>query len=278
MSWHGSILSRSGASTKPGAVQSALPPRFRDFGYVNGNLFSMRSPSPRFSAKARRILLECGQLDWSQINPDIFGSMIQAVVHPSQREGLGMHYTSVENIMKVIRPLFLDELEEAFDSAVDSAPKLERLLKRIAVMHLFDPACGSGNFLVIAYKELRRLEHKILVRVSELDPRKASLFKLSVVNLESFFGIEIDDFAHEIATLSLWLAKHQMNAEFLELFGVEIPLIPLKETGNIVCGNAVRLDWEEICPKREDAMTYVLGNPPYLGSLNRPGFHRDSLV
>lgn len=250
--------------TNPGD-RGTLPPRFRDFGYVNGNLFSLRSASPKFSSKARGILLECGQLDWSQINPDIFGSMIQAVVHPSQREGLGMHYTSVENIMKVIRPLFLDELEEAFDTAVNSVAKLERLLKHIAAIHLFDPACGSGNFLVIAYKELRRLEHRILVGISELDPRK-SLFKISVINLENFFGIEIDDFAHEIATLSLWLAKHQMNSEFLDLFGIEIPLIPLKETGNIVCGNATRMDWDGFCPKSGDWQTYVLGNPPYLGS------------
>lgn len=250
----------------PLSARNDLPGHFRDFGYVNGNLFNQRGSSPTFSTKARRIMLECGTLDWSQINPDIFGSMIQAVVHPSQREGLGMHYTSVENIMKVIRPLFLDDLHEAYEAAADSPIKLQRLLERISGIKVFDPACGSGNFLVIAYKELRRLEHRTLQRISEIDPRKRGLFKLSGLRLENYFGIEIDDFACEIATLSLWLAKHQMNLEFFDLFGKAISLIPLKETGSVVCGNATRVDWETVCPKAGDGEVYVLGNPPYLGS------------
>jgi len=248
-------------------MRSGLPSHLRDFGYVNGNLFNQESASPVFSAKARRLVLECATLDWSQINPDIFGSMIQAVVHPSQREGLGMHYTSVENIMKVIRPLFLDDLHAVFDAGADSPGKLQSLLDRICQIKLFDPACGSGNFLVIGYKELRRLEHRILQRISELDPNKAGLFKLSGLKLENFYGIEIDDFAHEIAILSLWLAKHQMNVEFKELFGVEISLIPLKDTGNVLCGNATRVDWNVVCPASSKGEVYVLGNPPYLGAV-----------
>jgi hypothetical protein len=244
------------------SARKNLPVRFRDFGYVNGNLFNQKSASPVFSAKARKIVLECGTLDWSQINPDIFGSMIQAVVHPSQRESLGMHYTSVENIMKVIRPLFLDDLHEAFEAAADNRQRLERLLTRISLIKVFDPACGSGNFLVIAYKELRRLEHRILQRLIDLNPQKG-LFSLSRIMLENFYGIEIDDFAHEIAILSLWLAKHQMNIEFHELFGVEISLIPLKDTGNVVCANAARTEWQEICPVEEGAEVYLCGNPPY---------------
>lgn len=268
-----------------------VPHELGGFGYVNGKLFERRSAVPHFSARARSIVLECGTLDWSQINPDIFGSMIQAVVHPSQRAGLGMHYTSVENIRKVIRPLFLDEMEGLLDSAglVDisgaggaddvlvpsemeedaarrkAVRKLERFIDRLAAIQVFDPACGSGNFLVIAYKELRRLEHMALQRIAELDPSKAGLFKISSIELDSFYGIEIDDFAHEVAILSLWLAKHQMNIEFEELFGAEIPLIPLIESGQITCGNAARLDWTEVCDpaKRE---TFVLGNPPYAGS------------
>lgn len=240
------------------AEREGLPERLRAFGYVNGKLFERRCPAPRFSAKARAVILECGTLDWSQINPDIFGSMIQAVVHPGQRAGLGMHYTSVENIMKVIRPLFLDDLEEAFDAA-DTVKKRDALLARIAAIQVFDPACGSGNFLVIAYKELRRLEHRILQRTIEIEPSRARLFTDSVLRLDSFYGIEIDDFAHEIAILSLWLSKHQMNVEFKELFGAEIPLIPLREAGNVVCGNAARLEWTEICDPVGE--TYVLGNP-----------------
>jgi hypothetical protein len=242
---------------------------------VNGNLFARRCPAPRFSSKARAVILECGTLDWSQISPDIFGSMIQAVVHPSQREGLGMHYTSVENIMKVIRPLFLDELEEAFDRA-DTTRKLERLLERIADIQIFDPACGSGNFLVVSYKELRKLEHRILQRLIDLDKKGRSLFKESALKLENFYGIEIDDFAHEIAILSLWLAKHQLNSEFEEIFGAEIPLIPLRDSGTIICGNAIRMEWMEVCDPKPERETYVCGNPPYQGArLQSPGQKAD---
>jgi len=244
------------------ADRAGVPSHFRAFGYVNGRLFAQRSSAPRFSAKARRILLECGTLDWSVINPDIFGSMIQAVVRPSQREGLGMHYTSVENIMKVIRPLFLDDLLAQFDRA-DTVAKLQRLLDHICDIKVFDPACGSGNFLIIAFKELRKLEHRILQQMGDLDPNAVGMFKLSGIKLDHFYGIEIDDFAHEIAILSLWLTKHQMNVEFLELFGVEIALIPLRDTGNITCGNAARLDWELVCPP--NGRVYILGNPPYRG-------------
>lgn len=260
--------------TEPSKRQG-LASHFLGFDYVNGRLFAAQAPSPQFSSRARNLVLDCGTLDWSQINPDIFGSMIQAVVHPSQREGLGMHYTSVENIMKVIRPLFLDELHEAFD-ATDTVGKLEKLLDRIAAIKVFDPACGSGNFLVIAYKELRKLEHRILLRLEELDPNKAGLFQLSRIQLDHFYGIEIDDFAHEVAILSLWLAKHQMNVEFHEMFGVEISLIPLKDTGNVVCGNAARLEWETVCPPANEV--YVLGNPPYRGAALQDQEHKRDMV
>ncbi|HEV2755209.1 MAG TPA: DNA methyltransferase [Actinomycetota bacterium] len=245
--------------------RAGVPSHFRVFGYVNGNLFARRSKAPRFSARARRLILDCGTLNWSQINPDIFGSMMQAVVHYGDRQSLGMHYTSVENIMKVIRPLFLDDLNEALERVFDSVPGLERLLTRISNMKMFDPACGSGNFLVLAYKELRRLENRILQRLQELAPTKSRMFTSSI-KLENFFGIEIDDFAHEVAILSLWLAKHQMNVEFRELFGVEIPLIPLIDTGKIVCGNAATTDWEAVCPPRSGDAIYLLSNPPYLGA------------
>lgn len=240
-----------------------VPEHLRHFGYVNGKLFSRRSSAPVFSAKARSVILECGTLDWSQINPDIFGSMMQAVVRRDERKKLGMHYTSVENIMKVVRPLFLDDFEEAFQGA-DTVRKLDRLLERLSKVQIFDPACGSGNFLVISYKELRSLEHRILQRIIELEPQRKGLFAISALKLENFYGIEVEDFPHEIAILSLWLAKHQMNGEFDELFGTDNPLIPLRDAGNIVCGNATRLDWRNVCdPERSE--TYVLGNPPYLG-------------
>lgn len=253
------------------------PSHLLKFGFVNGKLFERHSSAPRFTAKARSLVLDCGTLDWSQINPDIFGSMIQAVVHPSQRGKLGMHYTSVENIMKVLRPLFLDGLEAEFEAAKDSTAKLDRLLDRLATIQVFDPACGSGNFLVIAYKALRQLEHKVLERIAELDPSRRGLFALSRIPLDNFYGIEIDDFAHEIATLSLWLAKHQMNVKFKELFGVEIPLIPLKEAGNIHCGNATRLDWSELLGSASSTETYLCSNPPYLGSRNQTASNKADL-
>lgn len=243
-----------------------VPAHLAEFGYVNGRLFSARASAPTFSKAARKLVIDCGSLNWSIINPDIFGSMMQAVVHHGQRESLGMHYTSVENIMKVIRPLFLDDLQDAFDAA-DTKGKLTRLHDRIKAIKCFDPACGSGNFLVIAYKELRKLEHRILKRLREVDPKTpVALFQDSQIKLENFYGIEIDDFAHEIAILSLWLAKHQMNVEFRELFGHEIQLIPLRDTGNVVCANAARVDWGEVCPACLEDELLILGNPPYLGS------------
>lgn len=242
-----------------------VPAHFESFGYVNGRLFADAADCPTFTKKAREIILECATLDWSVINPDIFGSMIQAVAHPGQRAKLGMHYTSVENIMKVIKPLFLDELNEQLEKATTKS-KLNKLHDRIANIRVFDPACGSGNFLIVSYKELRKIEHEILQRLDELDTGNTKMFAMSKIKLENFYGIEIDNFAHEIAILSLWLAKHQMNVEFQQLFGAEIPLIPLQEAGNIVCGNAIRTDWEQVCPPDDSCETYIAGNPPFVGA------------
>jgi hypothetical protein len=242
--------------------KSSYPSYIKAFPYVNGRLFNREYAAPKFNAQARRLIIECGELDWAQINPDIFGSMIQAVVHPGQRSGLGMHYTSVINIMKVIEPLFLEDLLEEFDKSLDDEKRLIKLLHRIYSIKVFDPACGSGNFLIIAYKELRKLEHRILERLLE---NKLAVKINSGLKLENFYGIEIDDFAHEVAILSLWLAKHQMNLEFKQRFGKDIPLIPLKDTGNVVCNNAARVDWETICPATDEDEVYLIGNPPYLG-------------
>jgi len=186
--------------------------------------------------------------------------MIQAVISPDMRGNLGMHYTSVPNIMKVIEPLFLNELYEVFEKAKGQKTKLNSLLNRLHNIKIFDPACGSGNFLIIAYKELRFLEMKIL--------EELKILAMSEISLSQFYGIEIDDFAHEIAMLALWLAEHQMNVEFFKTFGEFIPSLPLKATGKIVHGNATRLDWEMVCPKNEGDEIYILGNPPYLGSKN----------
>jgi hypothetical protein len=235
-----------------------LPVFLAAFPYVNGGLFKLNLKAPTFTRRSRQAVIDCGDMDWSAINPDIFGSMMQAVVTPENRGGLGMHYTSVPNIMKVIKPLFLDELYEEFEKAKGNQKKLNELLARIYKIKIFDPACGSGNFLIIAYKELRKLEVAIF--------KAGNTMPMSRVSLAQFYGIEIDDFAHEIAKLSLWLAEHQMNVEFYKEFGKTNPTLPLKESGHIVQGNACRIDWECVCPKHTDDTTiYVIGNPPYQG-------------
>ncbi|KAB1554234.1 class I SAM-dependent DNA methyltransferase [Corynebacterium sp. 319] len=261
------------------ADTSRKPAHLADFPYVNGRLFRTDSALtvPRFSAKAREMLIELGKQIWLDINPDIFGSMFQAIVTPGKRSNLGQHYTSVPNILKTIEPLFLDELREEFEKAYDSPKKLESLLVRIGRIKVFDPACGSGNFLVIAYKELRRLEHSILQRQAELEGT-VKLFDKSRIDIENFFGIEIDDFAVEVAILSLWIAKHQMNQELKKLFGVEIPLIPLKETGHIYAGNATRIDWNDVCPNNGTDEIYLIGNPPYVGSSMQTAEQKEDFV
>ena len=256
----------------PEGERSGLPSHFERFGYVNGSLFTDRIEAPIFSRKARSIVVDCGTLDWTSINPDIFGSMIQAVAAGEDRTVLGMHYTSVENILKVLNPLFLDDLEERYVAAQDSVRKLNELLDHLGEIKVFDPACGSGNFLIVAYKRLRALEHRILQRLAELDSGKAALFADSRISLENFYGIEIDDFAHDIAKLSLWFAKHQMNQEYDDLFGIERPLIPLTETGAIVRANAARIEWQAVCGATRS--TFICGNPPYLGSKNHKAAHK----
>lgn len=243
------------------------PAHLASFPYVNGRLFTMAPDHvvPKFTQKARQELIDAGKLIWRDINPDIFGSMFQAIVTADKRSELGQHYTSVPNILKTIEPLFLNALKDELDESYDSRKRLEALLERISAIKIFDPACGSGNFLVIAYKELRKLEHAILERMAELQggSHQGQLLG-SKINVESFFGIEIDDFAVEVAILSLWIAKHQMNIEYREKFGIDLPLIPLKETGRISSGNATRVDWNVVCPN-DGGEIYLIGNPPYKG-------------
>lgn len=248
--------------------KSRLPEHLQVFPYVNGHLFSADAlyQVPSFDRESRDLLIELGRVIWKDVNPDIFGSMFQAVVQTGSRSELGQHYTSVPNILKTIEPLFLDDLKEQFDAAYNSVPKLEKLLNRIAGIKVFDPACGSGNFLVIAYKELRRLEHAILDRLAYLSPKHQTLFSDSVVKVDHFYGIEIDDFAAEVAILALWIAKHQMNQEYLDKFGFQLPMIPLRSMGKITCANACRIDWDEVCPHNPEDEVYLISNPPYLGS------------
>ena len=253
----------------PASDRQGLPDYLKAFPYVNGELFGKEYQIPVFKAKSRQAIIDSGTLDWSSINPDIFGSMFQAVVDVDERGSLGMHYTSVPNIMKVIKPLFLDDLYEAFDKSIGNNKSLIKLADRLSKIKIFDPACGSGNFLIIAFKELKRLEMEIF--------KELNSFTFSQITPSQFYGIEIDDFAHEIAKLSLWLTEHQMNIEFFNEFERVNPTLPLKKAGNITCANATRIDWNEVCPKEQDDEIYVLGNPPYLGSRNQEKLHKEDI-
>ena len=260
-------------------------PRWADaFPYVNGGLFSGSTDVPRFSKIAQRYLSHIGGLDWTRINPDIFGSMIQAVADEEERSVLGMHYTSVPNILKVLNPLFLDDLNAALEEAGDNGRKLLNLRSRIAKIRVFDPACGSGNFLVIAYKQLRAIEAEINRRRGEAD-RKTD------IPLTNFRGIELRDFSAEIARLALIIAEYQCDVTYRGQKEALAEFLPLDSQNWITCGNALRLDWLSICPptgtgvkfQAEDLFetplrqaqidfenaggeTYICGNPPYLGS------------
>ena len=244
-------------------VRAGLPEHITRFPYVNGGLFKEYVPVPTLSRRTRTLMLKCGEYNWKEINPDIFGSMIQAVINPEMRSGLGIHYTSVPNIMKVIKPLFLDELTEEFLRCQNDVKKLRLLLVRLSRIKFFDPACGSGNFLIIAYKCIRELEIEIYERMRILGH---SELPIPNIQLQQFYGIEIDEYACDTATLSLWLAEHQMNVKFNERLGFQPNALPLRPSGNIVCGNACRLDWNTVCPHTAEEEVYIMGNPPYVGS------------
>jgi hypothetical protein len=258
--------------------ENKFPAWADQFPYVNGRLFTGQTEVPRFSKIARSYLLRVGELDWQQINPDIFGSMIQAVADDDERGSLGLHYTSVPNILKVLDPLFLDDLREQLEEAADNARKLLNLRKRIANIRVFDPACGSGNFLVIAYIKMREIEAEIIRRRQDDD-------KKSWIKLTNFYGIEIKSFPAEIARLALLIAEFQCNVRHIGQREACLDVLPLHETGKIINGNALRLNWMEVCPASSGAIeggatrtatpmpdgqieteTFICGNPPYHGS------------
>ena len=269
------IADRAGAGLRPWA--DAFP-------YVNGGLFSGATDCPRFSKIARSYLINIGALDWKRINPDIFGSMIQAVADDEERGALGMHYTSVPNILKVLNPLFLDDLRAQLEEAGDNPRKLLNLRNRMSKIRVFDPACGSGNFLVIAYKEMRAIE-------AEINRRRGEATLPTTIPLTNFRGIELRDFPAEIARLALIIAEFQCNVLYRGEQEARLVFLPLDNQNWVTQGNALRLDWLSICPptgtgvrfqaedlfhtpidqaqidfENEGGETYICGNPPYLGS------------
>lgn len=263
---HSTIISAFSAMNLPKDQRKELPGWAADFEYVNGGLFAGQINAPHFDPLSYRYLRDACDLDWKLINPDIFGSMIQSIADPSARSELGMHYTSVPNIMKVLGPLFLDDLDEAIEKANDKLPALRALLQRLAHIKVFDPACGSGNFLVVAYRELREREIHILQKIEKITGNKQNEL-WSSVPLSNFYGIEITDFATETAKLALFIAEYQANARFRDVFGRMPALLPLRDGGNIVHDNALRRDWDQVCPPPQDGEeVYIAGNPPFLGS------------
>ena len=234
------------------------PSWLADFPYVDGDLFKDLHESLKFTQHSRKLIIDAGEkLEWDQINPDILGSMIQAVASEDSRSHLGMHYTSVPNIMKVIKPLFLDDLRQAFEEAKGNQKKLNTLYNRIGEIKFMDPACGSGNFLIITYKELRQLEIDIL---KELNGLGIATMYVPSVTLDQFYGIEIDDFACDVTRLSLWIAEHQMNKLLeKEIDNAVRPTLPLQHAGAIVCGNALRIDWNEVLPHEKGDEVYLFG-------------------
>lgn len=271
-------------NTKPAdRVAAGIPPHADAFPYVNGGLFSGSTQVPTLSKISRSYLISIGSLDWKRINPDIFGSMIQAVADDDERGALGMHYTSVPNILKVLNPLFLDDLRAQLEEAGDNARKLLNLRNRMARIRVFDPACGSGNFLVIAYKEMRAIEAEINLRRNEIE-------RESAIPLTNFRGIELRDFPAEIARLALIIAEYQCDVLYRGQRLALAEFLPLDAQNWITCGNALRLDWLSLCGptgtgvrlqsddlfgapldqveidfENEGGETFICGNPPYLG-------------
>nr|VFJ44833.1 MAG: hypothetical protein BECKDK2373C_GA0170839_100959 [Candidatus Kentron sp. DK] len=277
-------------------ADAGVPRWALEFPYVNGGLFSDDMEVPRFSKVARTYLLHIGGLDWTRINPDIFGSMIQAVTDESERGALGMHYTSVPNILKVLNPLFLDDLRENLAEAGDNPRRLLNLRKRLARIRVFDPACGSGNFLVIAYKEMREIENI-------LNQRRGEHKRKTEIPLTNFRGIELRPFPAEIARLALIIAEYQCNVRYRDPELALNDFLPLAKENWITCGNALRLDWLDLCPptgaqvkvraddlfetppeqaeidfENGEGETYICGNPPYKGSKWQSNEQKKDLV
>lgn len=275
-----------------------LPNYADQFPYVNGGLFSGSAETPRFSKIARSYLLRAGELNWREINPDIFGSMIQAVADDEERGSLGMHYTSVPNILKVLNPLFLDDLREQLERAGDHKASLFKLRERMSRIRVFDPACGSGNFLVIAYKEMRAIEGEINRRRGEID-------RPSEIHLTNFRGIEMRDFAAEVARLALIIAEFQCDILYRGPKLALAEFLPLNAENWIACGNALRLDWTTVCPptgsevrivstasdlfetpleqpridfSNDGGETYICGNPPYVGKGKKETDHLEDMA
>ena len=253
-----------------------LDEQLNDFPYVNGKLFEEILPMASFDSKMRRALLECCYIDWSKISPAIFGSMFQSVMNPKERRNLGAHYTSESNILKLIKPLFLDELWTEFETIKSNKNKLPEFHKKISQLKFLDPACGCGNFLVITYRELRLLELAVLRAIYKSGQGVLDIREIIWLDVDMMCGIEYEEFPARIAEVAMWLIDHQMNMQISNEFGQYFARLPLKKSAKIVHGDALEVDWETVIAK--DKLAYILGNPPFIGSNIMKQNQRDQIV
>ena len=240
-----------------------LDEQLANFPYVNGKLFEENLPTASFDTKMRQALLDCCYIDWSKISPAIFGSMFQSVMNPKERRNLGAHYTSETNILKLIKPLFLDDLWKEFESIKDNKNKLPEFHKKLSTLKFLDPACGCGNFLVITYRELRLLELEILRASNKTGQRVFDVREIIYLDVDMMCGIEYEEFPARIAEVAMWLIDHQMNMQISNEFGQYFVRLPLKKSAKIVHGNALQTDWENVVSKND--LSFILGNPPFIG-------------
>ncbi|MFA7361775.1 MAG: DNA methyltransferase [Candidatus Kapaibacterium sp.] len=258
-------------NTPPDKLQKYLDEDVNAFQYINGDLFKENLPISSFDSEMRNTLLQCSGFNWSKISPAIFGSLFQSVMDKDKRRDLGAHYTSEKNIMKVIKGLFLDEMQSEFDDCKSNLNKLEKFYTKITKLKFLDPACGCGNFLIIAYRELRLLEIKIIDELRKLTHKELitdfDVKDLSRIDVDSMYGIEIEEFPARIAEVAMWLIDHQMNLLLSENFGSYYARIPLKKSPHIHNKNALQVDWNEVIPKSQ--CNYILGNPPFIGKKRR---------
>lgn len=253
-----------------------LDEHLNQFPYINGSLFKETLPIASFNSGMRSILLEASALDWGKISPAIFGSLFQSVMNPEERRNLGAHYTSEKNIFKLIKPLFLDELWTEFEKAKASTNKLKQFHQKLSTLRFLDPACGSGNFLIITYRELRLLEIEILRVLYKKGERVLDVSTILWLDVDQFYGIEVDEFAAKIAEVAMWLIDHQMNMLVSEEFGQYFARLPLKKAAKIIHGNSLRIDWEDVVAKEE--LAYIIGNPPFLGHHYQDKIQKEDLA
>ncbi|WP_026725956.1 class I SAM-dependent DNA methyltransferase [Flavobacterium sasangense] len=253
-----------------------LDEQLAEFPYVNGKLFQEILPMASFDTKMRKALLDCCYIDWSKISPAIFGSMFQSVMNPKERRNLGAHYTSETNILKLIKPLFLDELWAEFENIKNNKNKLPEFHKKISLLKFLDPACGCGNFLVITYRELRLLEIAVLRALNKSGQGFLDVSEIIWLDVDMMGGIEYEEFPARIAEVAMWLIDHQMNMLISNEFGQYFARLPLKKSAKIVHGDALEVDWESVVPKEQ--LCYILGNPPFIGSKIMTQLQRNQIV